>query len=606
MSTEQKIQSAVKDCLKALYNADIDAGQIQIQQTRSEFEGQLTVVVFPLLRISKKGPEQTGEAIGEYLKANLHEVVDGFNVVKGFLNLVISSQSWLSMLNAINSEENFGFIPVTENSPLVMIEYSSPNTNKPLHLGHVRNNLLGSSLARIVEANGNKVVKTNIVNDRGIHICKSMLAWLRYGNGETPETSGKKGDHLIGDYYVAFDKHYKEECKQLEAQYTAEGMSEEDAEQKAKQETPLIKEAHEMLVKWEQNDPEVRALWKKMNSWVYAGFDETYKALGVSFDKIYYESETYLEGKKTVMEGLEKGLFYRRPDNSVWADLTKDGLDEKLLLRSDGTSVYMTQDIGTAQLRFKDFPIDKMIYVVGNEQNYHFQVLSILLDRLGFKWGKDLVHFSYGMVELPNGKMKSREGTVVDADDLIEKMITDAYNVSKEMGKNTDIDEAEAREIARKVGLGALKYFILKVDARKNMLFNPAESIDFNGNTGPFIQYTYARICSILRKANEAGISMPESLASDVKLEEKEISLIQKLNDFASAVKEAGQNYNPSSIANYCYELTKEYNQFYHDFSILKEEDEDKKLFRLVLSKTVAKIIKEGMGLLGIEMPERM
>ena len=606
MSTEQKIQSAVKDCLKALYNADIDAGQIQIQQTRSEFEGQLTVVVFPLLRISKKGPEQTGEAIGEYLKANLHEVVDGFNVVKGFLNLVISSQSWLSMLNAINSEENFGFIPVTENSPLVMIEYSSPNTNKPLHLGHVRNNLLGSSLARIVEANGNKVVKTNIVNDRGIHICKSMLAWLRYGNGETPETSGKKGDHLIGDYYVAFDKHYKEECKQLEAQYTAEGMSEEDAEQKAKQEAPLIKEAHEMLVKWEQNDPEVRALWKKMNSWVYAGFDETYKALGVSFDKIYYESETYLEGKKTVMEGLEKGLFYRRPDNSVWADLTKDGLDEKLLLRSDGTSVYMTQDIGTAQLRFKDFPIDKMIYVVGNEQNYHFQVLSILLDRLGFKWGKDLVHFSYGMVELPNGKMKSREGTVVDADDLIEKMITDAYNVSKEMGKNTDIDEAEAREIARKVGLGALKYFILKVDARKNMLFNPAESIDFNGNTGPFIQYTYARICSILRKANEAGISMPESLASDVKLEEKEISLIQKLNDFASAVKEAGQNYNPSSIANYCYELTKEYNQFYHDFSILKEEDEDKKLFRLVLSKTVAKIIKEGMGLLGIEMPERM
>ncbi len=606
MSTEQKIQSAVKDCLKALYNADIDAGQIQIQQTRSEFEGQLTVVVFPLLRISKKGPEQTGEDIGEYLKANLHEVVDGFNVVKGFLNLVISSQSWLSMLNAINSEENFGFIPVTENSPLVMIEYSSPNTNKPLHLGHVRNNLLGSSLARIVEANGNKVVKTNIVNDRGIHICKSMLAWLKYGNGETPETSGKKGDHLIGDYYVAFDKHYKEECKQLEAQYIAEGMSEEDAEQKAKQEAPLIKEAHEMLVKWEQNDPEVRALWKKMNSWVYAGFDETYKALGVSFDKIYYESETYLEGKKTVMEGLEKGLFYRRPDNSVWADLTKDGLDEKLLLRSDGTSVYMTQDIGTAQLRFKDFPIDKMIYVVGNEQNYHFQVLSILLDRLGFKWGKDLVHFSYGMVELPNGKMKSREGTVVDADDLIEKMITDAYNVSKEMGKNTDIDETEAREIARKVGLGALKYFILKVDARKNMLFNPAESIDFNGNTGPFIQYTYARICSILRKANEAGISMPESLTSDVKLEEKEISLIQKLNDFASAVKEAGQNYNPSSIANYCYELTKEYNQFYHDFSILKEEDEDKKLFRLVLSKTVAKIIKEGMGLLGIEMPERM
>ena len=606
MSTEQKIQNAVKDCLKTVYGADIDAGQVQVQQTRSEFEGQLTVVVFPLLRATKKSPEQTGEEIGAYLKDNMKGVVDGYNVVKGFLNLVISSENWVDMLNAINAEDNYGFTPVTDESPLTMIEYSSPNTNKPLHLGHVRNNLLGSSLARIVEANGNKVVKTNIVNDRGIHICKSMLAWSKYGNGETPESSGKKGDHLIGDYYVAFDKHYKEQCKQLEAQYTAEGMSEEDAAQKAKQEAPLIKEAHEMLVKWENNDPEVRALWKKMNSWVYAGFDETYKAMGVSFDKIYYESETYLEGKKTVLEGLDKGLFYRRPDNSVWADLTKDGLDEKLLLRSDGTSVYMTQDIGTAKLRFQDYPIDRMVYVVGNEQNYHFQVLSILLDRLGFKWGKDLVHFSYGMVELPNGKMKSREGTVVDADELIDKMVSDAYNISKEMGKNSDIDEAEAREIARKVGLGALKYFILKVDARKNMLFNPAESIDFNGNTGPFIQYTYARICSILRKVGESGAVMPQTMTPGVQLAEKEVSLVQKLNDFPTVVKDAGKNYNPSTIANYCYELTKEYNQFYHDFSILKEEDEDKKLFRIILSKTVAKILKEGMGLLGIEMPERM
>ncbi len=606
MSTEQKIQNVVKDCLKTVYGADIDAGQVQVQQTRSEFEGQLTVVVFPLLRITKKSPEQTGEEIGAYLKDNLKGVVDGYNVVKGFLNLVISSENWVDILNAINTEENFGFVPVADDSPLTMIEYSSPNTNKPLHLGHVRNNLLGSSLARIVEANGNKVVKTNIVNDRGIHICKSMLAWLKYGNGETPESSGKKGDHLIGDYYVAFDKHYKDQCRDLEAQYKAEGMSDEDAAEKAKREAPLIKEAHEMLVKWEQNDPEVRTLWKKMNSWVYAGFDETYKAMGVSFDKIYYESETYLEGKKAVLEGLDKGLFYRRPDNSVWADLTKDGLDEKLLLRSDGTSVYMTQDIGTAKLRFQDYPIDRMIYVVGNEQNYHFQVLSILLDRLGFKWGKDLVHFSYGMVELPNGKMKSREGTVVDADELIDKMITDAYNISREMGKNSDIDEAEAREIARKVGLGALKYFILKVDARKNMLFNPAESIDFNGNTGPFIQYTYARIRSVLRKAVEAGTVIPQTLTPGVQLAEKEVSLIQKLNDFPTVVGEAGKNYNPSTIANYCYELTKEYNQFYHDFSILKEEDSGKRLFRIVLSETVAKILKEGMGLLGIEMPERM
>ncbi len=600
MSIENKIIKGVKDGIQSLYGADVDEKQIQVQQTRSEFEGQLTVVVFPFLRASKKGPEQTGQELGQYLKENLSDVVENFNVVKGFLNLVISSQSWLELLQAINADEQFGFVSATEDSPLVMIEYSSPNTNKPLHLGHVRNNLLGSSLARIVAANGNKVVKTNIVNDRGIHICKSMLAWLKYGNGETPESSGKKGDHLIGDYYVAFDQHYRQEVKELVAQ----GMDEE----KAKQEAPLIKEAHEMLVKWEQNDPEVRALWKKMNEWVYAGFDETYKMMGVSFDKIYYESDTYLEGKEKVMEGLEKGIFYRREDGSVWADLTKDGLDEKLLLRSDGTSVYMTQDIGTAKLRFQDFPIDKMIYVVGNEQNYHFQVLSILLDKLGFKWGKDLVHFSYGMVELPSGKMKSREGTVVDADDLIAKMIEDAYQVSKEMGKNEDIPEAEAREIARKVGLGALKYFILKVDARKNMLFNPAESIDFNGNTGPFIQYTYARISSILRKAKEAGMDLSAltTLSNQITLSEKEISLIQKLNSFEAAVRQAGQDYSPSGIANYCYELTKEYNQFYHDFSILKEEDDNIKQFRLMLSKCVAKVLNEGMGLLGIEMPERM
>jgi arginyl-tRNA synthetase len=600
MSIENKIIKGVKDGIQSLYGADVDEKQIQVQQTRSEFEGQLTVVVFPFLRASKKGPEQTGQELGQYLKENLSGVVENFNVVKGFLNLVISSQSWLELLQAINADEQFGFVSATEDSPLVMIEYSSPNTNKPLHLGHVRNNLLGSSLARIVAANGNKVVKTNIVNDRGIHICKSMLAWLKYGNGETPESSGKKGDHLIGDYYVAFDQHYRQEVKELVAQ----GMDEE----KAKQEAPLIKEAHEMLVKWEQNDPEVRALWKKTNEWVYTGFDETYKMMGVSFDKIYYESDTYLEGKEKVMEGLEKGIFYRREDGSVWADLTKDGLDEKLLLRSDGTSVYMTQDIGTAKLRFQDFPIDKMIYVVGNEQNYHFQVLSILLDKLGFKWGKDLVHFSYGMVELPSGKMKSREGKVVDADDLIAKMIEDAYQVSKEMGKNEDIPEAEAREIARKVGLGALKYFILKVDARKNMLFNPAESIDFNGNTGPFIQYTYARISSILRKAKEAGMDLSAltTLSNQITLSEKEISLIQKLNSFEAAVRQAGQDYSPSGIANYCYELTKEYNQFYHDFSILKEEDDNIKQFRLMLSKCVAKVLNEGMGLLGIEMPERM
>ena len=597
MKIEEKIQAAVQVALKSLYDADIDAKQIQIQQTRSEFEGQLTVVVFPFLRASKKGPEQTGQDLGQYLKDNLSDVVADFNVVKGFLNLVISSSSWVAVLEAINADDRFGLKAETADSPLVMIEYSSPNTNKPLHLGHVRNNLLGSSLARILAANGNKVVKTNIVNDRGIHICKSMLAWLKYGNGETPESSGKKGDHLIGDYYVAFDQHYREEVKQLVAQ----GMDEE----KAKQEAPLIKEAHEMLVKWEQNDPEVRALWRKMNEWVYAGFDETYKMMGVSFDKIYYESDTYLEGKEKVMEGLDKGIFYRREDGSVWADLTGEGLDEKLLLRSDGTSVYMTQDIGTAKLRFQDYPIDKMIYVVGNEQNYHFQVLSILLDKLGFKWGKDLVHFSYGMVELPSGKMKSREGTVVDADDLIAKMIEDAYQVSREMGKNEDIPEEEAREIARKVGLGALKYFILKVDARKNMLFNPAESIDFNGNTGPFIQYTYARIQSVLRKAQSAQDNLGIQ-NNQVELSEKEVELIQKMNDFGEVVEQAGKDYSPSGIANYCYELTKVFNQFYHDFSILNEPDEQKKAVRLMLAKNVAKILSEGMGLLGIEMPERM
>ena len=596
MKIEEKIQAAVQEALKKLYGADIDEKQVQIQQTRSEFEGQLTVVVFPFLRASKKGPEQTGQELGQYLKDNPSDVVADFNVVKGFLNLVISSRSWIALLEDIDADDRFGLKEETADSPLVMIEYSSPNTNKPLHLGHVRNNLLGSSLARIVAANGNKVVKTNIVNDRGIHICKSMLAWLKYGNGETPESSGKKGDHLIGDYYVAFDQHYRQEVKELVAQ----GMDEEQA----KQEAPLIKEAHEMLVKWEQNDPEVRALWKQMNEWVYAAFDETYKMMGVSFDKIYYESETYLEGKEKVMEGLEKGLFYRREDGSVWADLTAEGLDEKLLLRSDGTSVYMTQDIGTAKLRFQDYPIDKMIYVVGNEQNYHFQVLSILLDKLGFKWGKDLVHFSYGMVELPSGKMKSREGTVVDADDLIAKMIEDAYQVSKEMGKNEDIPEEEAREIARKVGLGALKYFILKVDARKNMLFNPAESIDFNGNTGPFIQYTYARIQSVLRKA--ASMSSPISLTNTIDLSDKEVELIQKMSDFGAVVEQAGKDYSPSGIANYCYELTKVFNQFYHDYSILNEPDEQKKAVRLMLAKNVAKIINEGMGLLGIEMPERM
>ena len=605
MTIEQQIITTAQQAVKTLYGQEVPEKMVQLQKTKREFEGNLTLVVFPFLKISRKKPEDTAQDLGEYIKQNCDAIAD-FNVVKGFLNLVIDSKAWIGLLNEMNSNPKFGEKPVTENSPLVMIEYSSPNTNKPLHLGHVRNNLLGWSLAQIMEANGNRVIKTNIVNDRGIHICKSMLAWLKFGNGETPETSGKKGDHLIGDYYVAFDKHYREEVAELKAKYVAEGMDEEAATEKAKAEAPLIKEAHEMLVKWENNDPEVRALWKKMNDWVYAGFDETYKALGVGFDKIYYESNTYLVGKKKVEEGLAKGLFFRKDDNSVWADLTGEGLDQKLLLRSDGTSVYMTQDIGTAEMRFNDFPIDKMIYVVGNEQNYHFQVLSILLDRLGFKWGKELVHFSYGMVELPNGKMKSREGTVVDADDLIAAMIADAKQTSEELGKFKDMSEEERNEIARVVGLGALKYFILKVDARKNMLFNPEESIDFNGNTGPFIQYTYARIRSILRKAAAEGITVPATLSAEMPLNEKEIELIQKLNEFGAAVEQAGKDYSPSGIANYCYELTKAFNQFYHDYSILGADTEDEKVVRLVLAQNVGKTLKNGMALLGIEVPERM
>ncbi|WP_334105598.1 arginine--tRNA ligase [Leyella stercorea] len=605
MTIEQQIINAAQAAVKELYGQEVAEKMVQLQKTKKEFEGNLTLVVFPFLKISRKKPDETAREIGEYIKQNCEAIAD-FNAVGGFLNLVIDKKAWLALLNEMNLNEKFGEKPVTEASPLVMIEYSSPNTNKPLHLGHVRNNLLGWSLAQIMEANGNRVVKTNIVNDRGIHICKSMLAWLKFGNGETPETSGKKGDHLIGDYYVAFDKHYRTEVAELKAKYVAEGMDEEQAEKKAKEESPLIKEAHEMLVKWEQNDPEVRALWKKMNDWVYAGFDETYKALGVGFDKIYYESNTYLVGKKKVEEGLAKGLFFRKDDNSVWADLTNEGLDQKLLLRSDGTSVYMTQDIGTAEMRFNDFPIDKMIYVVGNEQNYHFQVLSILLDRLGFKWGKELVHFSYGMVELPNGKMKSREGTVVDADDLIAAMVADAKQTSEELGKFKDMSEEERNEIARIVGLGALKYFILKVDARKNMLFNPEESIDFNGNTGPFIQYTYARIRSILRKAQAEGINIPATLAGTMPLNEKEIELIQKLNEFGAAVEQAGKDYSPSGIANYCYELTKAFNQFYHDYSILGADTEEEKVVRLVLAQNVGKTLKNGMALLGIEVPERM
>ena len=605
MNIEKALCSSVIKAVKELYGQDVPEKMVQLQKTKREFEGHLTLVVFPFLKISHKKPEETAEDLGRWLKEN-ESCVASYNVVKGFLNLVISNGAWIGLLNDINADPTYGERKATEKSPLVMIEYSSPNTNKPLHLGHVRNNLLGWSLAKIMEANGNRVVKTNIVNDRGIHICKSMLAWLKWGNGETPETSGKKGDHLIGDYYVAFDKHYREEVAELKAKYTAEGMGEEEAEKKAKDEAPLIKEAHEMLVKWEQGDKDVRALWQKMNSWVYAGFDETYKALGVSFDKIYYESDTYLEGKAKVEEGLAKGLFFRKDDNSVWADLTNEGLDQKLLLRSDGTSVYMTQDIGTAEMRFRDFPIDKMIYVVGNEQNYHFQVLSILLDRLGFKWGKELVHFSYGMVELPNGKMKSREGTVVDADDLIAEMIEDARKTSDELGKFKDMTEEERNEIARIVGLGALKYFILKVDARKNMLFNPEESIDFNGNTGPFIQYTHARIRSILRKAEAEGMKLPENLDADMPLNQKETELIQKMNEYGAVVEQAGKDYSPSGIANYCYELTKEFNQFYHDYSILGADNDKEKTVRLVLAANVAKTIKNGMDLLGIEVPERM
>ncbi|WP_025881620.1 arginine--tRNA ligase [Segatella baroniae] len=605
MNIESQISGSVIASIKELYGQDVPSDMAQLQKTRSDFEGNLTLVVFPFLKISKKRPEETAQEIGQYLVENCKAVAT-FNVVKGFLNLTVADAAWVELLSDINADELYGEKRAVADAPLVMVEYSSPNTNKPLHLGHVRNNLLGWSLAQIMEANGNKVVKTNIVNDRGIHICKSMLAWLKWGDGITPEQAGKKGDHLIGDFYVAFDKHYKAECEALKAQYMSEGMDEEAASEKAKSEAPLMKEAREMLVKWERNDPEVRALWKKMNDWVYAGFDETYKALGVGFDKIYYESETYLEGKKKVEEGLDKGLFYRKDDNSVWADLSNEGLDQKLLLRSDGTSVYMTQDIGTAEMRFNDFPIDKMIYVVGNEQNYHFQVLSLLLDRLGFKWGKELVHFSYGMVELPNGKMKSREGTVVDADELIATMIDDARRTSDELGKFKDMTEDEKREIARIVGLGALKYFILKVDARKNMLFNPAESIDFNGNTGPFIQYTYARIRSIMRKAAADNIALPTALPTDTRLNAKEIELIQKVSEFGAAVEQAGMDYSPSGIANYCYELTKLFNQFYHDYSILNADSREEKVARLVLARNVAKTIKNGMALLGIEVPERM
>lgn len=604
MKIETALVAAVQKAVETLYGQQIDEKQVQLQKTKKEFEGHLTLVVFPFVRLARKKPEEVAQEIGEQLQQT--DIVASFNVVKGFLNLVIAPKAWIELLADIDAADKYGFVPVTDQSPLMMIEYSSPNTNKPLHLGHVRNNLLGWSLAQLEEANGNRVVKTNIVNDRGIHICKSMLAWVKYGNGETPETSGKKGDHLIGDYYVAFDKHYREEVKELQARYMAEGLNEEEAKAKAEQEAPLIKEAHEMLVKWEQGDAEVRALWEKMNSWVYAGFDETYKALGVSFDKIYYESNTYLVGRKKVEEGLEKNLFIRKADNSVWADLTAEGLDQKLLLRSDGTSVYMTQDIGTAEMRFNDYPIDKMVYVVGNEQNYHFQVLSILLDKLGFEWGKSLVHFSYGMVELPNGKMKSREGTVVDADDLIAEMKRQARQTIDAAGKFGERTEEEKDEVARIVGLGALKYFLLKVDARKNMLFNPAESIDFNGNTGPFIQYTYARIRSILRKAEAEQMQVSCNFAATPEISTKEEAVVQHLSDFASVVRQAGEEFAPNAIANYCYELAKEYNQFYHDYKVLGETDENKRQFRLVLSRNVAKVLCLGMGLLGIEMPERM
>ena len=605
MKIEQDITAAVVKAVETLYGATVDAAQIQLQKTKREFEGSLTLVVFPLLRVSRKKPEDTASDIGAYLKENCHAVAD-YNVIKGFLNLTVSHESWLEMLENINADESYGIHKPDENSPLWMIEYSSPNTNKPLHLGHLRNILLGWALANIEEACGKQVVKTNIVNDRGIHICKSMLSWLKYGNGETPQSSGKKGDHLIGDYYVLFDKHYRQQVKELTEKYTAEGMNEEEARKQAEQDAPLMREAHEMLVKWEQGDNEVRTLWRKMNEWVYAGFNETYRTMGVGFDKIYYESDTYLVGKSLVEDGLDKGIFFRKDDGSVWADLRNEGLDEKLLIRADGTSVYMTQDIGTAKLRYQDFPIKKMIYVVGNEQDYHFKVLSILLDRLGFEWGKSLVHFSYGMVTLPNGKMKSREGTVVDADDLMEEMVLTAKQTSEELGKFADIPEDEKAETARIVGMGALKYFLLKVDARKNMLFNPEESIDFNGNTGPFIQYTYARIRSVLRKANAQGLDINSPVPAGTEVNDKEAALIQLLADFDATVRQAGEDMSPSIIANYCYDLVKEYNQFYHDYSILREENEGKKRLRLVLSANVAKIVRSGMNLLGIEMPERM
>ncbi len=592
MTVESIISGAVSKALKELYGIDVAPEKIVPQQTRKEFEGNLTIVVFPWLKASHKSPEATGAEIGEWLVKN-EPAVEKYNVVKGFLNLSVNPAFWLTVLHAIAEDPNYGIKAADENSDLVMVEYSSPNTNKPLHLGHVRNNLLGYSLACILAANGHKVVKTNIVNDRGIHICKSMLAWQKWGDGVTPESSGKKGDHLIGDFYVAFDKHYRAEVKEL---MEKEGMTEDEAKANA----PLMLEAREMLRKWEAGDPEVRELWKTMNGWVYDGFDETYKRLGVNFDKIYYESDTYLEGKDLVLGGIEKGIMYRKDDGSVWADLTGDGLDHKLLLRADGTSVYMTQDIGTAKLRYQDYPIDKMIYVVGNEQNYHFQVLSLLLDKLGFKWGKDLTHFSYGMVELPEGKMKSREGTVVDADDLLDKMVSDAAEMSAD--RFADMPAEEAAEVARMVGLGALKYFLLKVDPKKNMLFNPKESIDFNGNTGPFLQYTYARIRSVLRKAGGVNMdAMPKAEPN-----EKESTLIQKVADFKSVVEEAGRSYSPALIANYCYDLAKEYNQFYHDYSILKEENEDVKQLRLLLSAVVARTLKAGVGLLGMEMPERM
>ena len=597
MVIEQQITRAIVSGVKELYGADIETTQIQLGKTKKEFKGHLTLVVFPFLKISRKSPEQTAQALGEYLLEK-EPAIAAFNVIKGFLNLTISSSCWIDLLNTINAQPEFGKKEITETSPLVMIEYSSPNTNKPLHLGHVRNNLLGYSLAEIMNAKGYKVVKTNFVNDRGIHICKSMLAWQKWGEGVTPESAGKKGDHLIGDFYVLFDKKYKQELAELQSN----GLTKEESEARSS----LMAEAREMLLKWEAGDKEVVALWSMMNSWVYAGFDETYKRMGVNFDKIYYESQTYLEGKGKVLEGLEKGVFYRREDGSVWADLTGDGLDEKLLLRADGTSVYMTQDIGTAKLRFDDYPINKMIYVVGNEQNYHFQVLSILLDKLGFEFGKGLVHFSYGMVELPEGKMKSREGTVVDADDLMEEMVSTAREISQELGKLDGLTTDEAERIVSMVGLGSLKYFMLKVDPRKNMTFNPKESIDFNGNTGPFIQYTYARICSVLRKAAEQGIVLPAELPGDISLSEKEEGLIQLTADFASVIKEAGSEYSPAIVANYIYDLVKEYNQFYHDFSILREENSEVKAFRLVLSSNVAKVVKSGMSLLGIDVPERM